>query len=136
MTVSVMIWQLVECTMNRQLCDYVIQKYFFCRLYTQKSVTFDVITEWNVHDRASFHPSLPCLFAPSHQLPSNLVKNNFSFSYTKTVELRTIGYDTQPVGTVIQKSLKVPEWQISVLHSQAGSQKRWICSKYHQWRHM
>jgi hypothetical protein len=33
-------------------------------------------------------------------------------------------WDTQLVGTVIQKALKVPEWQISVLHSQAGDQKR------------
>jgi hypothetical protein len=52
----------------------------------------------------------------------------FPSSYIKNIEVR----NAQPVGTVIQKSLKVPEWQIVVLHSQAGSQKRTICSQYHQ----
>jgi hypothetical protein len=31
MAVSVMIWQVVECTVNRQLCDYVFQKYFIAK---------------------------------------------------------------------------------------------------------
>ena len=52
------------------------------------------------------------------------------------VEFRTVGQDTEPVGAVMQKSLKVPEWQMWVLHSQAGSQKRRICDQYHQRRHI
>jgi hypothetical protein len=38
----------------------------------------------------------------------------------KIIELRTFPRDTKPVGTVTQKSLKIPERQIVVLHSQAG----------------
>ena len=79
-------------------------------------------------DTASFHTLPAWLPTPSQQLPSNLVKNIFSSTYIKFVELVITGYDTQPVGTVMQKSLKVPEWQFSALHSQDRNQKRRICS--------
>ena len=52
------------------------------------------------------------------------------------VEFRTVGRDTQSVGTVMQKSLEVPEWQMWVLHSQTGSQKSRICGQYHQRGHV
>ena len=81
---------------------------------------------------ARFRTLKKYLLIPRQQLSSNLVKTVFSSSYTEMVELRTVGQDTQPVGTIIQKSLKVPEWQIWALHSQAGCQKRRICSQYHQ----
>jgi hypothetical protein len=42
-----------------------------------------------------------------------------SSSYTKCIEEGTIPQDTEPVGTVIQKSLKVFKGQMSALHSQA-----------------
>jgi len=38
----------------------------------------------------------------------------------ENIEIITTPHDNQLIGTVIQKSLKVPEWQISVLHSQTG----------------
>jgi len=57
-------------------------------------------------------------------------------SYIKIIEVRTILQDTEPVRTAIQKSLKVPAQQISVLHSQAGDQNSRICSHWHQWRHI
>jgi len=34
--------------------------------------------------------------------------------------MESISLDTEPVGTIIQKSLKVPERQILLLHSQGG----------------
>jgi hypothetical protein len=84
-------------------------KNIFCEEFTLKaSVSFEVITE-NILYSASLH-TLPAFFlTPRQQLPSNLVKNLFPSSYIKIVKERSIGYDTHPVGTVIQKSLKVPE---------------------------
>jgi hypothetical protein len=52
----------------------------------------------------------------------------FYSSYIKNIDVKSILQDTQPIGTVIQKSLKIPEWQMLALHSQAGDQKSRICS--------
>jgi hypothetical protein len=48
-------------------------------------------------------------------------------SYIKNIEDVTFAQHTEPVATVIEKSLKVPEWQFSALYSQDRNLKRRIC---------
>jgi hypothetical protein len=57
---------------------------------------------------------------------------SFPYTYIKNILHGIIQQDTQPVGTIIHKSLKVPEGQISVLHGEAGDQGRRECSHYYQ----
>jgi hypothetical protein len=52
--------------------------------------------------------------------------------YFKYVDVSAILHDTEPVGTVGQQSLQIPEGQDSGLHGQVGDQRRRVTGKYHQ----
>jgi hypothetical protein len=54
-----------------------------------------------------------------------------SYSYVKYIEGGHVAPDTQLVGTVIYKTLKVSKWQASALHGQAGDQGSRVSSQYH-----
>jgi hypothetical protein len=77
------------------------------------SVSYDVISEKQTILLSILNPSNPA--NPNQIIRSKII----SSSYTKNIDVIAILHDTQPVGTVIQKSLNVPEGQMSALHSQA-----------------
>ena len=114
---------------NRGITSF---KIIFCDLDKHKtSGRFVIITKQNTVNTKCFHDLLASRITPSQLLPSNFFTNSL-FHIHKNIDFRTIPHYNQLIGTVIQKSLKVPEWQMLVLHSQAGDYKHRICDHYHQ----
>jgi hypothetical protein len=106
-------------TSEQPIRDLHFQKRFCDEGTFKSSGSFDVMNESKTLASACWSSSATCPALPNQQLIKNVV-TTVSSSYIKCIDGRSVLQDTKPVGTVMQKTLKVPEGQMSRLHSQAG----------------